>query len=168
MSELKPIDRKILFELIKNARRSDRELAKILNVSQPTVTRKRAHIEKDYIDGYTAIPRWEKIGFEIVAFTFVKHNIKYAKPKESEETFRKVKEWMLKQPNAVFAIEGQGMGWDGIFVSLHKNYSDFTEFIKKHNSEFSGLLIDCQSFISTISPTTVRKPFHLKYLSESM
>jgi DNA-binding Lrp family transcriptional regulator len=168
MSELKPTDRKILFELIKNARRSDRELAKILNVSQPTVTRKRANIEKDFIDGYTAIPRWEKIGFEIVAFTFVKHNIKFAKPKERDETFRQVKEWMMKQPNAIFAIEGQGMGWDGIFVSFHKNYSDFTEFIKKHNSEFSGLLIDCQSFISTINPTTVRKPFHLKYLSETM
>jgi DNA-binding Lrp family transcriptional regulator len=126
MSELKPTDRKILFELIKNARRSDRELAKILNVSQPTVTRKRANIEKDFIDGYTAIPRWEKIGFEIVAFTFVKHNIKFAKPKERDETFRQVKEWMMKQPNAIFAIEGQGMGWDGIFVSFHKNYSDFT------------------------------------------
>ena len=168
MSDLKPIDRRILFELIKNARRSDRELAKILKVSQPTVTRKRTHIEKDFIDGYTAIPKWEKIGFEIVAFTFVKHNIKYAKPKEREEAFRKVEEWMMKQPNAVFAIGGQGMGWDGIVVSFHKNYSDFTEFIKRHNSEFSGLLIDCQSFISTINPTTIRKPFHLKYLSETI
>lgn len=165
-SKLKQADYKLLGEMLKNSHRSDRDLAKTLGLSQPTVTRKRANIEKNFIDGYTVIPRWEKIGFEIVAFTFVKHNIKYAKPDVREENFMKVKEWMKKQPNVVMAIEGQGMGWDGIFVSFHKNYSDFTEFIKKHNSEFSGLVIDCQSFISSINPTAIRKPFHLKYLSE--
>jgi DNA-binding Lrp family transcriptional regulator len=168
MDKMKPIDRKIVAELLKNSRRSDRELAKALGISQPTVTRRRADIEKNFIDGYTAIPKWEKIGFEIVAFTFVKHNIKYYKPKEREEAFGKVKEWMMKQPNAIFAINGQGMEWDGVVVSFHKSYSDFTEFIRKHNSDFSGLLIDCQSFISNISPTTIRKPFHLKYLSEAL
>jgi DNA-binding Lrp family transcriptional regulator len=166
MDKLTPIDHKILRELLKNSRRSDRQLARALGVSQPTVTRRRANIEKNFIDGYTAIPKWEKIGFEIVAFTFVKHNIKYSKPRAREEAYGKVNEWMMKQPNAVLAIEGQGIGWDGVVVSFHKSYSDFIEFIKKHNSEFSGLLIDCQSFISNIDPTTVRKPFHLKYLSE--
>lgn len=165
-SKLKQADYKLLGEMLKNSHRSDRDLAKALGLSQPTITRKRANIEKNFIDGYTVIPRWEKIGFEIVAFTFVKHNIKYTKPDVREENFMKVKEWMKKQPNVVMAIEGQGMGWDGIFVSFHKNYSDFTEFIKKHNSEFSGLVIDCQSFISSINPTAIRKPFHLKYLSE--
>jgi DNA-binding Lrp family transcriptional regulator len=166
MDKLKTIDYEILGELLKNSRRSDRELAKALGTSQPTVTRRRANIEKNFIDGYTAIPKWEKIGFEIVAFTFVKHNIKYAKPEVREETFRKVEQWMMKQPNVIFAIDGQGMGWDGIFVSFHKSYSDFTEFMKKHNSELSNLLVDCQSFISSINPTAIRKPFHLKYLSE--
>jgi len=166
MDKLKPVDHKILAELLKNSRRSDRELARALGVSQPTVTRRRADIEKNFIDGYTAIPRWDKIGLEIVAFTFVKHNIKYFKPKEREEAFDKVKQWMMKQPNAIFAINGQGMGWDGVVISFHKSYSEFTEFIKKHDSEFSGLLIDRQSFISNVDPTSIRKPFHLKYLSE--
>jgi DNA-binding Lrp family transcriptional regulator len=167
MDELKSIDYKLLGELLKNSRRSDRELAKALGTSQPTVTRKRANIEKNFIDGYTAIPKWEKIGFEIIAFTFVKHNIKYAKPEVREAAFRKVEEWMMKQPNVIFAIEGQGMGWDGICVSFHKSYSDFTEFMKKHNSELSDVLIDSQSFISNIEPTTIRKPFHLKYLEKA-
>lgn len=167
MDELKSIDYKLLGELLKNSRRSDRELAKALGTSQPTVTRRRANIEKNFIDGYTAIPKWEKIGFEIVAFTFVRHNIKYAKPEVRETAFRKVEEWMMKQPNVIFAIEGQGMGWDGICVSVHKSYSDFTEFMKKHNSELSDVLIDSQSFISNIEPTTIRKPFHLKYLEKA-
>jgi DNA-binding Lrp family transcriptional regulator len=166
MDELKPIDYKLLAELLKDSHRSDRELAKVLGVSQPTITRRRANIEKNLVDGYTTIPKWEKIGFEIVAFTFVKHRIKYANAKEREETFERVQKWMMKQPNVALAIEGQGMGYDGVFVSFHKNYSDFIEFIKEHNSEFSDLLIDHQSFISNISPTTTVKPFHLKYLAQ--
>jgi DNA-binding Lrp family transcriptional regulator len=165
MDDLKSIDYKIIKELLKNSRRSDRELAKAVGTSQPTVTRRRTNIEKNFIDGYTTIPKWEKIGFEIVAFTLVKHNIKFAKPDVREEVFRKVEEWLKKQPNVVWAIDGQGMGWDAIFISFHRNYSDFTEFMNKHNSELSEFLIDCQSFISNISPTSVKKPFHLKHLS---
>jgi DNA-binding Lrp family transcriptional regulator len=152
---------------MKNSRRSDRELAKVLGTSQPTVSRRRIIIEKSFIDGYTAIPKWEKIGFELVAFTFVKHKIKYAKPEVRAAGFKKVEEWMMKQPNVILAIDGQGMGWDGVCISFHKSYSDFTEFMRKHNSELSELLIETQSFIADINPTTIRKPFHLKYLEKA-
>jgi len=167
MDELKSIDYKLLWELLKNSRRSDRELAKALGTSQPTVTRRRANIEKNFIDGYTAIPKWEEIGFELIAFTFVKHKIKYAKPEVRKEAFRKVEEWMTNQPNVILAIEGQGMGWDGVCVSVHKNYSHFVEFITKHDSELSDLLSESQSFIADTSPTNLRKPFHLKYLAKA-
>ena len=167
MEKLKAIDHRLLWELMKDSRRSDRQLAKALGTSQPTVTRRRTNIEKSFIEGYTAIPKWEKIGFELVAFSLIKHKIKYAKPEVREAAFRKVEEWMMKQPNVVLAIEGQGMGWDGICVSFHKSYSDFTEFMKKHNSELSDVLIDSQSFISNIEPTTIRKLFHLKYLEKA-
>jgi DNA-binding Lrp family transcriptional regulator len=167
MEKLKTVDYKLLWELMKNSRRSDRELAKVLGISQPTVSRKRVNLEKSFIDGYTAIPKWEKIGFELVVFSFVKHNIKYSKPEVSEAAYKRVKEWMMKQPNVILAIEGQGMGWDGIFVSFHKSYSDYIEFMTEHNSEFSNLLVDSQSFIANISPKSIRKPFHLKYLAET-
>ena len=167
MDELKSIDYKLLWELLKNSRRSDRELAKALGTSQPTVTRRRANIEKNFIDGYTAIPKWKEIGFELIAFTFVKHKIKYAKPEVRKEAFRKVEEWMTNQPNVILAIEGQGMGWDGVCVSVHKNYSHFVEFIRKHDSELSDVLFESQSFIADTSPTNLRKPFHLKYLEKA-
>ena len=167
MDKLKTIDYKLLGELLKNSRRSDRELAKALGTSQPTVTRRRANIEKNFIDGYTAIPKWKEIGFELIAFTFIKHTIKYAKPEVRREAFRKAEEWMTNQPNVILAIEGQGMGWNGVFVSFHKNYTDFIEFIEKHNSELSDLLIEAQSFIADTSPTNLRKPFHLKYLAKA-
>jgi len=152
---------------MKNSRRSDRELAKVLGISQPTVSRRRTIVEKDFIDGYTAIPKWEKVGFELAAFTFVKPKLKYAKPEVRKAGFKRVEEWMMNQPNVVLAIDGQGMGWDAIFVSFHKNYSEFAEFMRKHDSELSDLLIESQSFIADINPTTIRKPFHLKYLADA-
>src|SRR3989304_9887091 len=61
----------LLQELVKNSKRSDRDLAKILGVSQPTLTRMRKRLERDsYILDYTAIPNMTKLGFEITAFTF--------------------------------------------------------------------------------------------------
>ena len=167
MEKMKTIDYKLLVELLKNSRRSDRELARVLGVSQPTVTRRRTALEKDFIDGYTAIPKWEKVGFELIAFTFVKTNLKYAKPEIRKTGFKKVEEWMMNHPNVVLTIDGQGMGWDAIFVSFHKNYSAFAEFMREHDSELSDTLIESSSFIADINPITIRKPFHLKYLADA-
>ena len=63
---------KLLFELMKNAKRSDREIAKIIGVSQPTITRMRQRLEKTAIVDYTVIPDWTELGFEIMAMTLVK------------------------------------------------------------------------------------------------
>ena len=46
----KPTDYKILFELMKDSHRSDRQLARSLGVSQPTVTRRRAMLENKFIE----------------------------------------------------------------------------------------------------------------------
>jgi DNA-binding Lrp family transcriptional regulator len=70
---LKEIYKKVLLEMIENCKRSDRELAKNLGVSQPTVTRARKWLEKNgFIREYTLIPEFSKIDLEIVAFTFIK------------------------------------------------------------------------------------------------
>jgi len=46
---------KLLFALIKNSKRSDRDLAKTLGFSQPTVTRLRQTLEKEAVKQYTLI-----------------------------------------------------------------------------------------------------------------
>src|SRR3972149_8729080 len=99
MKELKPIDYKLLFELMKDSHRSDRRLAKALGVSQPTVTRRRAMLEKNYIEGYTIIPKFGQIGFEIAAFTFLKSKLKQKTGQEKEEGLKKMKERRTKHPN---------------------------------------------------------------------
>jgi DNA-binding Lrp family transcriptional regulator len=82
MKELKPIDYKLLFELMKDSHRSDRQIAKALGVSQPTVTRRRGLLEKNYIEGYTIIPKFGQIGFEIAALTFLKSKVEHLAAEE--------------------------------------------------------------------------------------
>ena len=56
MKEFKSLDYKLLSELIRNSRRSDRELAKVIGASQPTITRTRRKLEKEgYIKEYTIL-----------------------------------------------------------------------------------------------------------------
>jgi DNA-binding Lrp family transcriptional regulator len=166
MKELKPIDYKLLFELMKNSHRSDRQLAKALGVSQPTVTRRRAMLEKNYIEGYTIIPKFGQIGFEIAAFTFLKSKLKQKTGKEKDETLKKMKDWYMNQPNVVLVQDGRGMGWDAICISLHQSFSDFAAFIRAQDSELSEWIIENQTFHADLKPGIAIKPFHLKYLAK--
>jgi len=146
MKKLKPIDYKLLFELMKNSHRSDRQLAKALGVSQPTVTRRRTMLEENFIEGYTVIPKFGQIGFEIVAFTFLKSKLKHKTGEEKGEALKKLKDWYMKQPNVIFVLDGRGMGWDAACVSFHESYSDFAEFMRTHDSELSDLMVESQTF----------------------
>jgi DNA-binding Lrp family transcriptional regulator len=166
MKELKPIDYKLLFELMKDSHRSDRQLAKALGVSQPTVTRRRAMLEKTYIEGYTIIPKFGQIGFEIAAFTFLKSKLKQKTGKEKDEALKKMREWYMNQPNVVLVQDGRGMGWDAICISLHQSFSDFAAFIRAQDSELSEWIIESQTFHADLKPGIAIKPFHLKYLAK--
>ncbi len=160
MKELKSIDYKLLFELMKDSHRSDRQLAKALGVSQPTVTRRRAMLEENYLEGYTVVPKFFEIGFQIAALTFFKSKKKKLK---EEESIKKLKEWYMKQSGVVLVMEGLGMGWDSACFSFHENYTDFTEFVKSLESEWDRI-IESQTFIVNFSTDTVYKPFNMKYL----
>lgn len=166
MKELKPIDYKLLFELMKDSHRSDRQLAKSLGVSQPTVTRRRAMLEENCTEGYTVIPKLGKIGFEIAAFTLLKTKIKQKTGSEKEEAFTKLKEWYDKQPGVVLVTDGRGMGWDAICISLHESFTDFSDFIKTHDSELSDWILESQTFHVNLKNAMTIKPFHLKYLAK--
>jgi DNA-binding Lrp family transcriptional regulator len=70
---VKDLELRLISELMKNCKRSDRALAKSLGVSQPTVTRTLHRLEKEgYIREYAAIPDLSKLGYELMGFTFVK------------------------------------------------------------------------------------------------
>lgn len=167
MKELKPIDYKLLFELMRDSHRSDRRLAKALGVSQPTVTRRRALLEEHFIEGYTVIPKFGKIGYELASFTFLKSKLKEKMGQEKEKALTKMRDWYLNQPNVILVADGRGMGWDAICVSLHENFTDYAKFIRLQDSELADFIIENQSFHADLKPGLVIKPFHLKYLAET-
>jgi DNA-binding Lrp family transcriptional regulator len=151
---------KLLFELMKNAKRSDREIAKIIGVSQPTITRMRQRLEKTAIVDYTVIPDWTELGFEIMAMTFIK-------AKAAKESTEKAKKWAAKNPNVIFTASGEGMGMDYAVISFHKNYSGYSSFIDNLKTEWAEDLQGLQSFLMTTGEERMVKTFSLKYLEKT-
>ena len=151
---------KLLFELIRGARRSDRELAKALKTSQPTITRKRAMLEREgYVKEYTVIPELEKMGYEIAAVSFL------AFSETSPNLTEKAREWCKKEPCVIYAAGGEGLGMHSIMVSLHHNYSSFSKLITKLREDWQPNLKDVQSFLIGISRTElIYKPFSFRHL----
>jgi DNA-binding Lrp family transcriptional regulator len=163
---MKQPDYELLFELMKNSHRSDRQIGKALGISQPTVTRRRTFLEKDFIEEYTVIPNFGQMGFEIAAFTFIKINPNYKKGAQKEKAFEELKEWYGTHSKVLAVVEGQGMGWDAVCVSLHENYTDYAGFLKEQQQDLSDIIVDSQSFQSALKMGNALKPFHLKYLSK--
>jgi DNA-binding Lrp family transcriptional regulator len=134
---LKELERKLLAELIKNSRRSDRELAKAIGASQPTTTRLRSKLEKEgYIKEYTIIPRFSKIGYHIMAFSFFK--IESPVSESTLERFKKALPGRLAETpfGIVMAKSCMGGPYDAVIVSFHPNYASFDTFrlSLKHNT----------------------------------
>ena len=167
MKKLMPLDFKLLFELMKDAKTTDRKIAKTLRVSQPTVTRRRALIEKELVDGYTVIPKWSKIGYEILAVTLVKSQLKFASKEKRETAYGTSMEWMAKQPNVIMGSGCRGIGMTGIMISLHKNYAELDKFLINHRQQLGDILEDVQTVIVNLSGEEYYRPLHLKYLAET-
>jgi DNA-binding Lrp family transcriptional regulator len=156
---------KLLRELLKDSRRSDRELARAIGASQPTVTRNR-RLLADYIRSYTIVPEFEKIGYEILAMTFAK-----AKTYEQEEVEKKLtlaKKWVMNHPNILFASDGEGLGKDATMVSVHKNYSKYADFMRDYTVRFADFVTDVQSFVVSLKTGILMKPFDVKYIADDI
>lgn len=139
---VREIEMRILSELIRNSKRSDRELAKITGVSQPTVTRIVTKLEREgYIKQYTLIPDFSKLGYKIIAMTFVKLK-RTISPEEREKAKDLAQEITKKGPyQIVMGERGMGMGYDGVFVSYHKNFSEYSQ-LKEWFRQFEFLEVD--------------------------
>jgi DNA-binding Lrp family transcriptional regulator len=156
---------KLLKELIRNSRRSDRELANALKVSQPTVTRNRK-LAESYIRSYTIVPEFRKIGYEILAITFAK--TRNHEKKEVEGKLEFAKKWVMQHSNVFFASDGEGLGKDRVMFSLHKDYSKYAAFAREYTINFADFVSDVQSFIVSLKTGEIIKPFDLRYFSEDL
>jgi len=137
---LKTVESKLISELIKNSRRSDRELARSIGVSQPTATRLRARLEKEkVVKEYTAIPDFHKLGFEILAITF----LAMVKEPDSKEFGRALNTFS----NILMFERGLGLKSSHMIVSLHEDYSSYAEFKGKLEENEFWKVTDSSSFL---------------------
>lgn len=166
---MKDIELKLIAELMKNSRRSDRELAKAIGTSQPTVTRTRARLEKEgYIKEYTMIPDFSKLGYEIVALSFFKYG-KMHTPEEQEEV-RKFGEKSLKENpfDTVMIAIGSGLGYSGVTMSFHKSYTSYEKFKQRLTRYARFGLSEIGEFLMSLSEEAQYLPLTLSILAKHL
>ena len=152
--------RNLIFELLKDSKRSDRELAKVLGVSQPTITRMRRRLVKEgVIREFTIIPDLVKMGYEIMAILCAK------KKKAITEPTEKAIKLMKKYPNIIFASRAEGMGKNAVMISLHKNYTDFSNFVAEQLQYWGDEIEDHDTMLISLKGI-IAKPLSLRYLAE--
>jgi len=148
---MKPKEAKVLRELILNSKRSDRELAKELKVTQPTIGRIRHKLVKEsYISEYTTIPNLSKLKVEMIAFIAIKWN-DYNKTDKLKE----LEDYVKKSDQVLFAAPGEGFqGKTKIIVSLHKDYKSFEIFIRQIRAKWASLIDEIDTFLVSSDNTT--------------
>ena len=129
--QLKEIELGVIAELMKNSRRSDRELAKALHTSQPTVGRIIKRLEKmGIIKEYTMIPDFSKLGYKIMGITQMKvEEVNKGQFEEMVDTEVRPFEKEMVFAN-LLAVVGADAGKNRAFVTLYKDYSAYAEAMK--------------------------------------
>jgi len=157
---MKKIRMKLLSELLKDSKRSDRELAKVLGVSQPTVTRIRHKlVQEGIIRQFTIIPDFSRMGYGIMAITCFKAKMK-------TELIERARKWTTARPNIIFAGRAEGMGKTGLMISMHTDFAEFSTFIEDLMIEWGD---DVEEYSTLLTPLkgTIIKPLSLEYLAQT-
>jgi len=142
---MKEIELKILSELMKNSRRSDRELAKAIGTSQPTVSRTIKKLtEEGYIKEFTIIPDFKKLGYKLMALTLVKFKNQLAERQEIEGSLKKA------LSKIIMFEKGLGLGFDAAIISYHENYFSFSKFLEWLKYSASLEVSDVQTFLISL------------------
>jgi len=156
------LPQQLLRELLKNSKRSDRELAKVLQVSQPTITRVRHRLEENgMIKDYTITPNFRKMGFELMTITFVKLRSDAFLP----ESMMEAKKYATTHPETILTCLGEGLGMNGIAISFHKDYTEYHRHLTEMRTVWKDFLEDIRSFIIPIGEGDFKR-FSLTHLKD--
>jgi len=168
MIKLKDIDFKIISELMKNSKISDRKLSKVVGVSQPTVSRKRAWLEKEELLVFTAIPDLVKLGFELMAFKFYSWTPEATleRCQNGGKIMKKLSTYLSQHPNIIFASKGQGFGMQKMMISLHENYTNYVKLMNNVHEEWGMYLHESKSFIVSLKEDVTGRQLTFKSLVE--
>ncbi|HVP41175.1 MAG TPA: winged helix-turn-helix transcriptional regulator [Candidatus Krumholzibacteriaceae bacterium] len=166
---MKETELKLLAELMRNSRRSDRELAKAIGVSQPTVTRMIRRLEKEgVIKEYTMIPDFSRLGYRILALIFAKLK-KTLSPEETEKARQIIIENLSKSVFGIVMLErGIGLGYDGVIMAYFPDYASYVKYrniIKAYPFvEVSGI----DALLINLNDKLRYRPLTFSYLAKSL
>jgi len=165
---MKPMERRLIAELMKNCRRSDRELAKAIGVSQPTVSRTLAKLEKDgVLREYTVIPDFNKLGYHICALTFAN----FETPTDLHAMSKLIEEYgsrLAEIPQAVMIERGLGEEANGVVISFHEDYSGYAEFRRWMKQFSSSSKFALHSFIMNLDDKVHYRYFTFSTLAKHL
>jgi len=133
MTRIDKINRKLLFELDKNARIPEAKLAKLVNKSKDTVRYRISQLEKEgIIRGYRTWIDLTKLGY--VSYKM------YLKLSATSEQLEKMKEF-LRQERSCFAIFTADGAWTLGLAFFAKNHEEFYEIQNRLRGKFDNLII---------------------------
>jgi DNA-binding Lrp family transcriptional regulator len=151
---MKDVELRLISELMKNSRRSDRELAKVLGVSQPTISRTMKRLEKEgYIKEYTIIPDFHKLGYEIMGITSIA--VRDQPSKEGFKEIRGARELEESHPHAsLIAVSGIDHNRNRLFITFYENYSAYAEAMRLTRQLPFADVDSVESFVVNLSDET--------------
>jgi DNA-binding Lrp family transcriptional regulator len=171
---LKELELKLISELMKNSRRSDRELAKALGVSQPTVSRLIKKLEgQGFIKEYTMIPDFSKLGFNMLSLIMLKLN---ALSNEQIQELHKAARELDNQERRPYLMimDGIGLGKNIAILTFHKDYTEYAAHVNSiKDAARSGMkaFMDVQrtdSFLVDLNYSNHYQPITFSKMADSL
>jgi DNA-binding Lrp family transcriptional regulator len=163
---MKDVELKLVIELLKNSHRSDRELAKAIRVSQPTLSRTRVKLEKQgMIKEYTIIPDFLELGFTLLSMTFTKMKEGLSKD-TSDDLMKRARNVMSEHPSAlILGNTGMGCNADYVAIAFHRDYSEYSEYMKDIRGFPNVNIYETRSFLIDLLNKNQFQPLSFHHLA---
>lgn len=166
---LKEVELRLIAELMRNSRRSDKVLAKTIGVSQPTVSRTLKKLEREgYIKEYTMIPDFRKLGYQILAFSTYKLTENVSRDNIEEER-QSIREEFTKEPlSYILGMSGMGMRADRMIVTYHEDFASYLNFLNRVSRDPYVKMGKVDTFIVSLEDSNHFHSLTLAALAEHM
>ena len=167
---MKDVELRLISELMKNSRRSDRELGKAIGVSQPTVSRTIAKLEKEgVLREYTVMPDFRKLGYNLAAITLGNFGEELRKPEKMDAARREfLNNFDEVSLEIILDVRGIGMEHDGAIVSFHRNYSEYSDFKKRLMKTLFVNPSSLESFLVDLNDEAHHRHLTLSYVAKHL
>jgi hypothetical protein len=80
----------------------------------------------------------------------------------------KARDFIKGHPNIIFVSTGMGMSSDRVAVSVNKNFSDYTEYVREMKTEWAEFMTLTDTFLIALNSGNILRPISLKYLADCL